>query len=83
MNAYEAVAVAQDIFCKKMAEEICADPLMMAEALMESFKLHPLKTALTIHSLRQSGRVDDMLAFEDLIRKSAETLADEAWRKQA
>lgn len=79
VECYAIVEAARNQFCQMRAGEIASDPLSRMHALLEAFKLHPSKTALVVDALCKNGRVSDMLAFEDLIQKSAETIADHEW----
>lgn len=76
---YALVTAARNQFCRCRADEIVSDPIESMKALIESFKLHQSRTAKAFHALRQTGRVEDMLEIEDLLRKSAETMADDEW----
>lgn len=69
----------RNIFCRMKADEIMFSPTLKLSAFMRAAEQNPARAARLFDRLTMDGNLGAMLDMDDMLRKSAEQMADESY----
>ena len=78
-DRYKLVTAARNHYCRQRADEILATPMSKLQTFVCAAKTNPARAAKLFYTLTTTGTAGDILDMEDLLRQTAESMADEEW----
>ena len=78
-DQYKLVSLARNHYCRQRSDEILATPMGKLQTFICAAKVNPSRAAKLFYALAATGNVHDVLDMDDLLRQTAESMADEEW----
>ena len=78
-DQYKLVTLARNNYCRMRADEFLESPMSKMQTFICAAKVNPGRAAKLFYALTATGCVSDVLDMDDLLRQTAEAMADEEW----